>query len=213
MSAMRHWSIPLLACTIGWLAGCSKEGESEPYQAEVALPDPDLLGIARDEVVITVPWTAGPVSHDPGPGQVRATVEAVEQTTSGAFDRLQLEFASYSSLPGYRISWGEARDVPCGRSPSTTPGDQVLLMVVWPAVASDSARVASDAAPTGAAPSEGWLCAEQENLVRILAAGPPRQVRVHELKNPPRLVVDVQKPAGSDAAGPRDVPDSVAPVR
>ena len=76
------------------LAACSDEGKpasealppAPPVEME-ALTDAELMGIPRDRLILTLPWSEVPVSRDPAPNSARATLRSVDVSGGERFDR------------------------------------------------------------------------------------------------------------------------------
>ena len=185
------------------LAGCS---DAEKPAADATLPpepvkierltDAELMGIPRNEVVLTLPWGGNTASRDPAPP--RATLRSVKISGGAGFDRAVFEFGTDTPFPGYRIVWNEAAASVCAEEGAPDLGpERVLLIQFKPSTArEDSGRptVAQSSRLPGllAVATARQLCDDNDHLVWALGSSDCTAIRIVELRRPPRLLVDVR---------------------
>ena len=110
---LRRFLSPARACGLALFllpAACSDADEpaaDAPAPAQSVRIEPlteaELMGIPRNEVVLTVPWSRSPVSRDPAPAAPRATLRSVDISGGEGFDRAVFELRNDTPFPGYRI--------------------------------------------------------------------------------------------------------------
>ena len=184
---------------------------AEPVRIE-ALTDAELMGVSRDQIVMTLPWLNSPMSRDPALNAARATLRSVEFAAGGTFDRSTFEFGDDAAYPGYRIAWNDSTAASCADSTSVKPPAGTLVIRFEPssAKADGKATIAQTSQRPGlpSIASARQLCDAKDKLIWGLAATDSTRFRVVELRDPPRLVVDVRhKDAESaSAAAPATAP-------
>ena len=186
------------------LAACSdapkQAPENVPTPAEPVkiepLSDAELLGVPRDQVVMTLPWSDAPLSRDPALNAARATLRSVEVADGGAFDRATFEFGDDAAYPGYRIVWNDSTAASCADSTSVAPPAGTLVIRFEPssAKANGKATIGQTSQRPGlpAIATAGQLCDKNDKLIWALGVADSTRFRVVELREPPRLVVDVR---------------------
>ena len=209
----------LLAATLAWTA-CAKgaeEAEGPPETPNVPfkiepLTDAELMGVPREQVLLTLPWSEQTVSRDPAPVAARATLKSVEVAEGPAFDRTVFEFSADTDFPGYRVVWDDTTNARCGEEkPATVGTGRTLLIRFQPAWArvqkgKTEAKTIAQAFRSPRLPSVATarqVCDDADKVVWALGANDSTVFRVVELHTPPRLVVDVAHPGvrpGSAAA-------------
>jgi hypothetical protein len=206
-----------LLVQLSLLAACSQKpaeqaaSDSAPAaEAVKPLMDTELKGIDRDKVVLTMPWSDGPVSHDPDANALKASLVSIELSGGESYDRALLEFDEHMNLPGYRVAWNDTMPRSC-RDPKTPAGSHLLFIELEPATAK-SRKGSSTITPAGGLPAINrarQLCDDDSHVTWAIEAD-SAQVRVTELRNPPRLVVDVgHKAADQPATPPAEAPPQV----
>jgi hypothetical protein len=207
-------------------AACSGEGgaPSQPPQTPnqtlsvEPLTDAELLGVPREQVLLTLPWSERVVSRDPAPSSARATLHSAEIVEGPTFDRATFEFGTDTDFPGYRIVWDDSTNAVCAAdAPAADLGQGRTLLIRFgpattrqlkggPTITSTSRRPGLPSVATAR-----QLCDEEDAVVWALSAADSAVFRVVEMHTPPRLVVDVAHPGFSlgSAAAPQD---SAAPA-
>jgi hypothetical protein len=217
---LRH-AVPLLA-VLSW--GCSGgEGADEPAQTPniplnmEPLTDAELMGVPREQVLLTLPWSAQVVSRDPAPLAARATLHSVEVAEGGGFDRATFEFGTDTDFPGYRIVWNDTANARCADEPAAELGvGGTLLIRLQPTTARslEGARTVEQTSRSPDFPSVATarqLCDDGDRVVWALGAADSTVFRVVELHTPPRLVVDVAHPGAVPTPGLGAAPATAAP--
>lgn len=198
-------------------SGSDKAPEDVPTPAETVkiepLSDAELMGVPREQVVLTLPWSGTPLSRDPAPNAPRATLQSVEVTDGGGFDRATFTFRDDAAFPGYRVVWSDSAAASCADSTSAAPPAGSLIVRFEPASAKDEGKaVAPQTSLRPGLPSVSsarQLCDRNDKLVWALAATDSARFRLVELRSPPRLLVDVRHhDAEAAAAGTPVAPDS-----
>jgi hypothetical protein len=140
-------------------------------------------------------WTAG-IMDRPRPDSSTATLVAVRTGTHSGFDRVVFEFDE--RIPGYHIEYIDRPVRKCG-SGNTTPiaGDGWLEVRMSPTRAhteeGGSTVTERERMPNLAVLAELELTCDFEAVVTwVLGVESPNRYRIHELTDPPRLVVDVR---------------------
>lgn len=202
-------------------AACGDGGDSEGSAAAVPeavpleiepLDDDDLAGLDPAKVAINMPWGGGVVSREQTPRAARATLRDVRTEEHGAFDRLVLEFGTEAPFPGYRVAWAGSASTRCGAETPlhTGAGPRPLVIALRPARAHED-----DGTPTIREPerrtrfpavAEARQICDDAGLVEwLLGVSDSSSVRVLEMRDPPRLVVDVAHPG---ARAPAETPSA-----
>lgn len=216
--------LPLLALPLFCIA-CGDGGdgdrppvpEATPLQVE-PLDETDLAGLEPGKVAVNVPWGGGMVSRDQVPAAARATLLAARTDRHGAFDRLVLEFGTDAPFPGYRVSRADSSTIECEGAPVPDPeGPRPLLVRLRPAQAHDDDRNPTISDPDRrlgfpAMASARQLCNTSGLVEWLIEVADSTGVRVLEMRDPPRLVVDVAHPGAAEAADapPVEAGDSAA---
>lgn len=187
------------------LIACSKgEKAPEPEAATPAEPiayqpltDAELLGMKREQVTLTMPWANWVVSRDPAPNSAKATLNAVETKGGATFDRTVFEFGADTDFPGYRVSWDDAANATCAaeKAPDLGKG-RTLVLRFQPASARTVTNQKTIAEPSRrpglpTVATARMLCDDGGKVVWALGTTDSTAVRLLELRDPPRLAVDV----------------------
>ncbi len=162
------------------------------------LTDADLMGIDRDNIGMELPWTANRVTRDPGPAP-RSTIESITASGHEGFDRVTVAFAAGQGIPGYDIFIGTPDEqVTCGGGLTdvSLAGDRVMVVRIHPARAADEGGRRTVPVRTSAMDHTrfregGLLCDDADTTVWVAGLAEGQEVRVLELREPARLVVDV----------------------
>lgn len=184
---------------------------AEPVRIE-ALTEAELMGVSRDQIVMTLPWLDSPMSRDPAVNAARATLRSVEFAAGGTFDRSTFAFGDDAAYPGYRIVWNDSTAASCADSTSVKPPAGTLVIRFEPSSAkADGETTVAQTSQRPALPSIATarqLCDANDKLIWGLGAADSTRFRVVELRDPPRLVVDVRHkdadsaPTAAPAAAP-----------
>jgi hypothetical protein len=196
---------------IALLSGCSQKPADEAASSAVPveetkmepLTDPELMGLDRDKIVLTMPWSAGPVSHDPDSTSLKAGLTSVALSAGDGFDRAQFEFVEYFNLPGYRVAWNDTTAASC-RDPKAPSASHLLFVEFEPATAKDrkgGATITPSGAGLTAIDRARQQCDDNSYVVWTVEAD-SAQVRVVEMRNPPRLLVDIKHGGTAKSAAP-----------
>ena len=174
--------------------------EAVPQRVE-PLNDDDLAGLDPAKVSINMPWGGGVVSRDPAPSAARATIRDARTVEHEAFDRLVLEVGPEAPFPGYRVAWADSTVTRCGTTEPLHAGDgpRPLLVRLQPAQAHEddgTATIRERERRTGfpAMAAARLVCDEGAQVEWLLEVSDSTAVRVLEMRDPPRLIVDVAHP-------------------
>ena len=203
MSAPRFRSALLLA--LAALSACSRDQKPDQPPATPATPiayeplsNEDLLGLDRAQVSLTLPFGDRKVSRDPAPNAARALVHDVDVAKGPSFDRALFEFGNDTDFPGYRVAWNDSANATCGPSKAPSFGKTPTLVVrLEPATTrppGKNTKPMADASRRPNLPNVGtarMLCDTLGSVVWALGVSDSTAVRLLELRDPPRLVVDV----------------------
>jgi hypothetical protein len=206
---LRHASLVIVAL----LAACGSEGSAPASEAEVPMRDTtappiqrealtrvDRTGLDPMNMVVELPWTSNRVSRDAAEAAATAYLMGVETLTTDAFDRVVFDFSNVTDFPGYTARITDSSEaLTCGNDASATEadGDRRIVVTLTPATNTDSRDAVTE--PTGLAAIEqprfqrgGIACAANRTVVWTATIQDGDQVRVFELNEPQRLVVDVR---------------------
>lgn len=163
------------------------------------LTEADLEGIAMADLSMELPWTGNRVSRDPAPAAGPAWLQSVETSGTTGFDRAIFTFSQLTAFPGYEIDILEAGTaIPCGADgqPLSLQGAQALVVRLIPANAHDvkgvRVRVRTRSISQDRFTDGGLVCDDNDNVVWAAGLNSGEQLRVLELRNPNRLVVDIR---------------------
>lgn len=197
-------SLALVACT-GEGAPSTDAAAAMPadISAEVMVREPltdaDLVDLARADISMEIPWTRNQVSSDPTPSQGPGWLESVEVSAPEGFARVSFTFSDVAFYPGYEVHFVDAgADIPCGEEgkPLSLSGDRALVIRLRPANAHGSEGVRVPVRTRSLSPEAftegGLVCDLNDNVVWAAGLNSGDQVRMLELRNPKRLVVDVR---------------------
>ncbi|MFY0563409.1 AMIN-like domain-containing (lipo)protein [Archangium lansingense] len=213
MKVLGRWmpTLGLAACLT--VVGCKKEEATPPPPAEPALPAQQTPDTPTPQTNPTPPDSqAGsqtaqpedPKTHEWAAGVVEVkrstlkpvTLREVRTARNEGFDRLVLQFDG-DQVPGYHVEYIDKPVIKCGSGDPTELAGQGWLQVrVQPAQAHEGAQVTvAERKRKPALPvfQEMELTCDFEGEVTwVLGVKHPNKYRVMELKEPTRLVVDVQ---------------------
>jgi len=167
-----------------------------PLQIE-PLTDVELMGIDRSQVVLNLPWSDNVLAKSPAPNAARATLQSVDLTGGATFDRIELGFGTDAPFPGYRVVWNDLLTAGCGGSPANTlPAPRTLLISIEPATARAGPAASKRSVRGDFSMVRGAtvVCDQADRLVWAIPASDSALVRTIELRDPPRLIVDVMHP-------------------
>jgi hypothetical protein len=161
------------------------------------LGTPDYVGLEDGNIAFHLQWVDGPIVKGATAGAASPTLESVRTAAGMLFDRVMFRFVG-AELPGYEISWtSESTDGCSGRSQPPAGAKHLRVRLqpasspsrVTPAVGTDLMNIQG----------VGQTCGGEGQLEYHVALRDSSQVRILELRAPPRLVVDVREP-------PRTIP-------
>jgi hypothetical protein len=160
------------------------------------LTEADLAGTAMAELALEMPWTRNKVSRDAAPGSPPTAVRSAELQGHDGFDRVTFTTGDALSNTGYEIRLaGEGETVACG-SESHGVATGALVVTLSPARAGDEAerwiRFGLTATSATRMSRAGLLCDEGGAVTWVAELAQGDQVRVLELREPGRIVVDVR---------------------
>ena len=163
------------------------------------LTEADLMGLAMADLSLELPWTQNRVSRDPAPSQGPGWLESVETSSGEGFARVLFAFDEIAFFPGYEVDFLDAgAEVPCGEEGKamSLSGDRALVIRLKPANAHDLEEVRVRVRTSALSPEQftegGLVCDLNDNVVWATGLNSGDQVRVLELRNPMRLVVDIR---------------------
>lgn len=207
-SSLRVASASLIVLSVALLSAC---GGSEPSEAgsEMAqdtfikpierqpLTEADMVGFDLTHLALELPWTRNSISRDAAVGAPPVAISTVEVVGHEGFDRVT--FATDGPVPdaGYEIRLAAAGDtVACGPESHAMAAERTLVVAFAPATvgAGEGARVPSGVRDAGAPrmARAGLLCDVDGVVIWVAELASGDQMRVLELREPGRIVVDVR---------------------
>lgn len=199
----------VLLASLALVGACG--GSESPERATAAMPqdtfikpierepltEADMVGFAMIHLALEVPWTRNNISRDAAIGAPPVALGTVEVGGHEGFDRVT--FATDGPLPnsGYEIRLAAAGDtVRCGTESHAMTAERTLVVTFSPATvgAADGARVPSGVRNAGAPrmARAGLLCDVDGTVTWVAELAQGDQMRVLELRDPGRIVVDVR---------------------
>jgi hypothetical protein len=181
------------------------------------LTEADLEGLEIAELRLEVPWTRSAITRTPVPTAPRSLIESVEIAGYDGFDRMTFTFSSDAPAAGYEI-----RIVPpglavrCGETTeSAEPGgaegtgespeaehtpqvaeNQFLVLRLRPARIVDQDRrtmsIGTERFELTRLYEGGVSCDADDVVTWIVGLTEGSNVRLLEMRSPPRLVVDIR---------------------
>jgi hypothetical protein len=218
-SDLKLWLMLLTALVAGSCSKGEEVPEGPPQTANVSfeikpLTDAELMGVPREQVLLTLPWSQRIVSKDAAPNAARATLRSVEVATGPGFDRATFEFGGDTDFPGYRILWDDTTNARCAEEKPADLGPvRTLLIRFGPTWAREmgsgktetkTIRETSRRLGFPSVTTARQLCDEADKVVWVLGAADSTVFRVVELHSPPRLVVDLAHPGFNPGAPATD---------
>lgn len=195
-------SLWLVGCLA--LAGCPKKEEPAPQPTPVPptapAPTPPVPTPPAGGTTPSGPsepqWTAGVVKQK-REGLAPVTLRAVREARNEGFDRVVFEFAG-TQVPGYQLEYVDKPIIKCGSGdPTEVAGQSWLQVRLTPAQAHESGQVTiTERERKASLPVIQELeltCDFEGEVVWVLGNARPNKYRVMELREPTRLVVDVQQ--------------------
>ncbi len=192
-------SLWLVGCLV--LAGCPKKEEPAPQPTPAPpvtptpTPTPPPSGTAPS-VPSDTQWTAGIVKQE-RQGLAPVTLRAVREARNEGFDRVVFEFDG-TQVPGYHLEYVDKPIIKCGSGDPTEVAGQGWLQVrLTPAQAHEGGQATiTERERKAGLPIIQELeltCDFEGEVTWVLGNARPNKYRVMELKEPTRLVVDVQQ--------------------
>jgi hypothetical protein len=208
-----RWSVALALTLAACGGGEAGEEEAAPPPSNVPqagpplelepLADAELMGLDRGQVVLNLPWSNNVLARSPAPSSARATLQSVDVARGPSFDRIAFRFGTDAPFPGYRVVWNDLNTAGCGGQPAQElPAERTLLVALEPATAQEGPAASATSVAAGLTMIEraARACDRADRLVWALSAADSGLVRTIELRDPPRLIVDVQHPTTGAAA-------------
>jgi hypothetical protein len=199
--------LALAACGEGGADEGAEGADAGPRVPEAGPPldiqplaDAELLGIDRSKVVLNMPWSDNVLARSPAPSAARATLQSVAITRGPTFDRIAFEFGTDAPFPGYRVVWNDLLSAGCGgQAARELPSEWTLLISMEPATAAEgpASGVRTQRSDGPAIEAAERVCDQSSRLVWAIPAADSTRVRTIELRDPPRLMVDVMHAAGA----------------
>jgi hypothetical protein len=158
------------------------------------------MGIDRAQVVLNMPWSDNVLARSPAPSSARATLQTIAIAKGPTFDRIAFEFGTDAPFPGYRVVWNDLLAAGCGgQAARELPGEWTLLVSIEPATAAGgpAAGTRIQASDSPAMERAERVCDQASRLVWAITAADSARVRTIELRDPPRLLVDVMHRASA----------------
>ena len=202
----------LLAFTSVAACGDSADAEPEPVVIPSGPPARDsmsaesLVGIAPEEIALALPWSSGTLNRGAQEGQAQRTIEEILLLSGEGFDRFVVTFRDDApQLPGYRVRFVDTV-ADCAADPSevsfTTEGTAFLELHLTAANARrDDGTSAIPSRELGGVSDHvlGLIttCDFEGQITWVFDLAEATSYRLLELRDPTRLVVDVQKPMGA----------------
>jgi hypothetical protein len=159
----------------------------------------DFAGLDSTQLAMELPWTENKISRDPAPEAPRASLRSVATKGTEGFDRVLFEFDETTPFPGYTVSRGQPGDtLVCGTDTTALDlgGSAVLFVRLDPARPGDGrttwVRKGTKALGLTRFHKGGLVCDDGHDLIWAAGLAAGKQVRVLELKDPPRLAVDLR---------------------
>jgi len=200
-------ALPALAC------GGSDEGTSAQAEAPMRdttappierqpLDEVDRIGANPFNLAVELPWTTNVASRDPEPAAAQAGLTQLETFSTDDFDRVVFTFVDHAPFPGYRVHLADSTSVACGTDGGgetvSLEGEAQQALVVRIRPARNQAGGAA-AVPTGQATlgqslfvEGGLVCTQDRALVWASSIAEGTEIRILELREPNRLVVDLR---------------------
>jgi hypothetical protein len=213
--------LPAFACSKGddgKLANGAPATPATPIKYE-PLSDADLLSLKREQVTLTFPFGGSAVSKDPTPQSAKATLSSVTTAKGPTFDRTVFEFKSDTDFPGYRVAWHDVDAAVCGPEKAPTFGTPATLVVRFdPATTRPPGNNTTPMADANRRPglpnltSARMLCDTLSTVVWTLGATDSTAVRLLEMRDPQRLVVDIAHKGAQVGTAGTSTSDSGAPT-
>jgi hypothetical protein len=192
------------------LVGCAHKdadtAEKQPAQASAPviqhqqLADSDLAGLDPANISVDLPWTNNSVRRNPAPSAAWATLTSVDVAGHDGFDRTTFTFVGGTPFTGYRVKLQKAgATLACDgkEAPSKLKGDVLLTVELSPARASRNGKAlvpvrTRDVKGQQRVVQQGLTCDAADDVTWAAGLAQGSEVRVLELRNPQRLVVDVR---------------------
>jgi hypothetical protein len=193
-------SVNTLLVAIG-LAACARDEEGGRLAADAAVAGADTSPDTLQNASVlnnpdTAGWTAG-LTAKVGSGGM-TILEAVRTATHDEYERIVFAFAP-GSLPGYKVEYIDRPIRQCGSGEVVDmPGDAWLSIRMEPAQAHTDAGAPTIADRARTLNYENMkalkmICDFEGQVEWVAAVAAPNQYRTLELKEPPRLVIDIKK--------------------
>jgi hypothetical protein len=174
-------------------APATGEQPDAPQNEGLVLDSADFAGIEAANVTFNLHWTQGAVNRDPE--RLAPPVNEVQEVTTlegEDYDRVIFHLGE-GSIPGYSLTWVEEPAVHCESGEAIQiAGERRLLLRLTAATALPSALGPQDPRYENLQAFASTCVREGGALEWQLGVREQAQVRVIEVRNPRRLVVDVR---------------------
>lgn len=163
------------------------------------LSDSDFEGLDRANLVLPLPWSTNRISRDPGAAP-RAILTSVDVSGHDGFDRVAFTFDEALSVPGYEVSVMESgAELRCGNGPQavTVGSERMLVVRLAPSRPVDdegrrTVPIRTSSVDHDRLEEAGLVCDGADVAIWVGGLAEGQQVRVLEMRNPHRVVVDVR---------------------
>ena len=161
-------------------------------QPGTTLQSTDYVGLEDGNVSFHLHWVNGPISKEATAGAAPPALETVRTAAGQTFDRVMFRFVG-AELPSYEVAWTGESSEGCGRRSDPPAGAKHLRVRFRPATSPGriTAEVASDLVSVDGV---AQTCAGDDVVEWHVAVSDSSQIRILEMRQPPRLIVDVKEP-------------------
>lgn len=160
------------------------------------LTEADRVGLEPMNLSVELPWTGNQVSKDPAEAAPRATLLSLETLSTEGFDRAVFTFGGNAPFPGYRVRRVAAGAEPACAEALEAPaeGHELLEITLRPVYADREAATDTGLEPLGQSRfgDAGVACSDGDAVIWVARVPESEAVRVLELREPERLVVDLR---------------------
>ncbi len=202
---MTRRSRPVILLAALSLAACGG-GDADDAEPRVAIQDTtappierrpldetDRTGLEPMNLVMELPWTENQVSRDPTPAAATATLTDVEVLSTEAFDRVIFSFSRDAAYPGYQARIVEDPSaLACGGEEPPVAEGPVLAVTLTPVAPGSGVETGVRTFGQSLFQEGGMACRQDDGVTWVARLDEGAQVRVLELRDPRRLVVDLR---------------------
>lgn len=203
--SLRHGLLLLAAVTVAACGGDAADRDLAAMPQDTfikpmvrePLTEADLAGTAMAELSLELPWTGNRVSRDAAAGAPAVSIRSADVVGHEGFDRVT--FTTEDPLPalGYEIRFAAAGEsLVCGTGTHEVGAAGGLVVTLAPAAAADDNErwvpTGLRAIASSRMSRAGLLCDEDGTVTWLAELAQGDQIRVLELRDPGRIVVDVR---------------------